>query len=40
MDASVNFFVSSLGGPSFLGLAFALLIVIGIIIALIRPFDL
>jgi hypothetical protein len=39
MDTSINFFLTELGGLDFLGLAFAILIIIAILMAIIRPFD-
>jgi hypothetical protein len=39
-DKIINLFFESLGGVDFLGLAFGLLIVVGIMIAIIRPIDL
>lgn len=38
-DKTINLFFSQLGGLDFLGLFFGSLIIIGIIMALIKPFD-
>jgi hypothetical protein len=39
IDETVNFFFAQLGGLDFLGLVFAMVIILVIIMSLIRPFD-
>jgi len=40
LDNAVNTFFENAGGTDFLGLCFGFVIIIAILIALVRPFDL
>lgn len=39
IDNTINLFFTSLGGFDFLGLFFGSIIIIGILMAIIKPFD-